>query len=192
MVPQWILLLAEGKLGARTRLGEAEHGHGEVGEAAAVFLNSIQSTLDLEEFQGDGTGDKGGGGGDGGNDLSRDFLDCVAVGGGDAITSHYCIELNVLFSTEVGAGSDEVNVVVRIIVLFEFSRNGLGSRVCVRERDFQESERVREWDFQESECEREWDFQESDDESLLLDGDMAGQLIKKALDNLIGAGGIYL
>ena len=91
------------------------------------MLNHIQSTFDLEEFQGDGTRHKSGSGGDGGNDLSRDFLDCVAVGGGDAITSYYSLGLNLLFSTEISASSDEIDVVVGIIVLFEFSRNGLGS-----------------------------------------------------------------
>lgn len=72
---------------ARPGLREAEHRHRQVREAAAVILQTLHARLDLVQLQRDGARHEGGGGRDGGNDLARDLLDGVAIGGGDAVTT---------------------------------------------------------------------------------------------------------
>ena len=55
------------------------------------------------------SGHECGGGGNSGNDLARNMLRCVAIGIGDAVVG----------STKIGASSNEVNVMVRVIILFK-------------------------------------------------------------------------
>ena len=72
---------------ARAGLREAEHRHRQVREAAAIVLQTLHARLDLVQLQRDGARHEGGGRRDGGNDLARDLLDGVAIGGGDAVTT---------------------------------------------------------------------------------------------------------
>ena len=74
--------------------------------------DASRNVTNLVEFQAHQTRDEGSCGGDGRNDLAGNLLRRVAVGGGDAVVHR----------TQVGRGSDEIDMMVRIIVLLELNR----------------------------------------------------------------------
>ena len=78
-----------------------------MGQAATVR----KEETDLVELKTNETGDKRRRRRNSGNDLTRDLLRRVAVGGGDAVVHR----------TQVGRGSDEIDMIVRIIVLLELN-----------------------------------------------------------------------
>ena len=74
--------------------------------------DASRNVTNLVEFQAHQTRDEGSCGGDGRNDLAGNLLRRVAVGGLDVVIRR----------TQIRSSSDEVDVVVRIIVLLELNR----------------------------------------------------------------------
>ena len=112
-------------LAALDRLAEAEEGQREVDEAVSVVLKLRPAVDDLVKLEDDETRHQRGGRGDGGDNLSGDELGLVPV---------RLLDLVVL-GAEVTAGSDEIDMVVRIIVLLELDRHQLEARELARGRD---------------------------------------------------------
>ena len=111
--------------GARSRLREAEHRHRQVRKAAAICIQLLHALLHLVQLHCNCTRHERRCCRDGGNDLSRDFLDRVAVRRGNSITTLHCRMLELLLGTEVGASSNEVNVMIGVIVLLKLHRTCL-------------------------------------------------------------------
>ena len=62
-----------------TWLGEAAHGHGEIGKTRTVVFDRLETGRQLVEFYGDCTCNEGGGGGDGGDNFTGNLLHCRAI-----------------------------------------------------------------------------------------------------------------
>lgn len=105
-------------LGTSNGLAESKEWQSQVDEAVLVLLNIILAVNDLVEFQNNQASNEGRCRGDGGDDLARNKLGLVSVS-----------RLNlVVLGPQVTAGSDEVNVVVGVVVLFELDRLQLEAR----------------------------------------------------------------
>ena len=107
----WVILLRLVLLDI-IRLREHEERKGEVAESVLELGNIVEALSVLEDLVADNTSDHGRGRGDGGDDLSSDHLGLVAVALRDLVIA----------GTEVGAGVDEVDVEVRVVVLLEVGR----------------------------------------------------------------------
>lgn len=109
-------------LGTCDRLAEAEEWQRKVNEAVLVFLDVVIAVEDLVELKNDQSGDKSGSGCDGGDDLSGDELGLMSI----------CEFDLVVLSSQIACCSDEINVMVGIVVLLEFDRLKFESGQCLR------------------------------------------------------------
>lgn len=111
-VPQSPLSLAILLLRRRNRLRETEEGQRQIHETVLVVLKLVLAVNQLVKFQANQTDSESSGCSDGRDNLSRDEFGLMPIGKGDAIVS----------GTQVGSGGDEVNVVIRVIILLEVNR----------------------------------------------------------------------
>ena len=111
-------------------VGLREHDlrKGQVGEAILELGDIVEALSVLVDLVGDNAGDHGGGRGDGRNDLASDHLSLVAVALSDGIVA----------STKVGAGVDEVNVEVGVIILLEVGGQELAGVCAANAQTFEE------------------------------------------------------
>lgn len=96
----------------RDRLREAKERQREVDEPVLVVLELVLAVDDLVQLETDEADDERRRRGDRGDDLARDLLRRVTVGGVDAVVHR----------AEVGGGGDEVDMVVGVVVLLEVDR----------------------------------------------------------------------
>ena len=108
--------------GARSWLRETEHRHRQVRKAAAVCIQLLHALLHLVQLHCNCARHERRCCRDGGNDLSRDFLNRVAVRRGDSITTLHRGKLELLLGTKIGASSNEINVMIGVIVLLKLHR----------------------------------------------------------------------
>lgn len=121
-VPQSPLSLPILLLRRCNRLRETEEGQSQIHETVLVVLKLVLAVNQLVKFQANQTDSESSGSSDGRDNLARNEFGLMPVGKGDAIVT----------GTQVGSGGDEVNVVVRIIILLEV--NGLKSETSERSR----------------------------------------------------------
>lgn len=107
-----LLVLVVLLLGGSNRLGEAEEGKCEVDETVLVLLNVVLAVDDLVELKADKAYCEGSGGRNGRDNLASNKLRLVAVRLSDAVVA----------STKVGRRSDEVDVVIAVVVLLKVAR----------------------------------------------------------------------
>lgn len=105
-------------LGTSNGLAESKEWQSQVDEAVLVLLDIILAVNDLVELKDNQARNEGRCRGDGGDDLARDKLGLVSVSRLDLV----------VLRSQVAAGSDEVNVVVGVVILFEFDRLQLEAR----------------------------------------------------------------
>jgi hypothetical protein len=139
-VPKGPFSLAILELGGGNRLGKAKEGQSQVDETVLVIFQLVLAVDDLlrqfclgrtlwtrlVELQADETHGQSSGCRDSRDDLSSNQLGLVSVGNGNAVVG----------CTQIGSGSDEVNVVVAVIVLLkvDWDQTESGERGGTRER----------------------------------------------------------
>lgn len=119
-VPQSPLSLTILLLRCRNRLRETEEGQSQIYETVLVVHKLVLAVDQLVKFQANQTDGESSGSCDGRDNLACNEFGLMLVGRGNTIVS----------GTQVGSGGDEVNVVVRVIILLEV--NGLKSETSQR------------------------------------------------------------
>ena len=105
-------------LGTGNWFTETKERQCKVDETILVLLKIILAVDNLVELKHNQAGNQRSGRGNSGNDLSSDELGLVSISGLDLV----------VFGSQVTASSDEINVMVRVIILLEVNRNQLESR----------------------------------------------------------------